>query len=352
MPHYRLSKYLRRLRRAMPPPGAPASALMQYAKLPASAPPPPDPEVDAICETHPLLAAPPARIDIAAVAVAASPPTHPACACGFGSFKLGVLTVFVFAAAYGLSHFNADTLQQLFAALQNDPMRYVLAFWILYIAAVVFMLPGMVLAVGAGATYGFYVGSAIIWTATSIGQTLAFLLGRYLFRDAVASWLLQRVERFSSIEEAVAREGWKLVFLLRISPLVPYNVLNYLLAVTPVSLSSFALPSAVAIIPWTAGFAYIGSVSSNVVDVIKGSTSRHVSLGWMIVSLLGMVVVACTVAAIARRALASVMEEKSNSKRADALATAPLPSPPNGGSGTAGATIVIEMASEAYGVKS
>ena len=55
-------------------------------------------------------------------------------------------------------------------------------------------------------------------------MTLAFLLGRYLLHDAVAGALLRRVPNFAAIDRGVAREGWKLVLLLRLSPLVPYNV--------------------------------------------------------------------------------------------------------------------------------
>lgn len=317
------------------PTGAPASTSNQ--KLPShhhrSSSIKSDSEAELVPETHPLLSAPPARIDVSAVTSATTQPSRRH-ACRAGSFKITLVVCFVLAAAYGLSHFNTASLQRLFAAVQADPKGSLLFFWAFYVVGIVFMLPGMVLAVGAGAVYGFATAIVIIWTATCIGQTLAFLFGRYLFRDFIASWLIQKVENFAQIEEAVAREGWKLVFLLRLSPLIPYNLLNYILSVTPVHVWSFAIPSGLAIIPWVCGFAYIGSVSSNVVDVVQGTTSHHMNLGWLLASLVGLFAIGCATTIIAKKAINNVMEERSSSKR----------EPPE--------TTVIEMAaSEAYGVK-
>ena len=88
----------------------------------------------------------------------------------------------------------------------------VIAFVLLYILACVFMLPGSVLTLGAGAVFGVVKGSAIVSVASTLGATAAFLVGRYLARDRVAR-LIEGNQRFRAIDEAVGREGWKIVGL-------------------------------------------------------------------------------------------------------------------------------------------
>jgi uncharacterized membrane protein YdjX (TVP38/TMEM64 family) len=109
----------------------------------------------------------------------------------------------------------------------------------------------MLLQVLSGALYSFYVGLLLSWFATSVGQALAFLLGRYLFRRSVKAYLIERVPNFPLIDATMKREGWKLMCLLRLSPLLPYNVLNYAAALTPIPFISYTLSSSLGIIPWT-----------------------------------------------------------------------------------------------------
>src|SRR5580765_8175159 len=103
-----------------------------------------------------------------------------------------------------------------------------LGFWgpvlfaLLYVAATVFFLPGSILTVGAGVVFGLIRGFAIVSISATLGDTAAFLVGRYLARD----WIAGKIEghsKFAVIDEAVAREGWKIVGLLRLSPVVPFN---------------------------------------------------------------------------------------------------------------------------------
>ena len=106
-------------------------------------------------------------------------------------------------------------------------------FALLYVAATVFFLPGSILTVGAGVVFGLVRGFVIVSISATLGATAAFLVGRYLARG----WIAGKIEghpKFKAIDEAVAREGWKIVALLRLSPVVPFNVLNYAFGVTRV----------------------------------------------------------------------------------------------------------------------
>jgi uncharacterized membrane protein YdjX (TVP38/TMEM64 family) len=134
--------------------------------------------------------------------------------------KLALLGCFLTTCLLASRYFSIDKLELLLGHLKADPTGSFYIFLACFVAGIVLMLPGMVLSVGAGAVYGFALGCVITWLATVMGQTLAFLLGRYLLRDFVVGTLLKRVPNFGVIEEAMSREGWKLVVLLRLSPLV------------------------------------------------------------------------------------------------------------------------------------
>ena len=92
----------------------------------------------------------------------------------------------------------------------------------------------IIMQVISGALYGFWSGLWISWVASTAGQSLAFLIGRHLFRAPVKAYLLATWPSFPVIDAAIKQSGWKLICLLRLCPLLPYNILNYALAITPV----------------------------------------------------------------------------------------------------------------------
>ena len=95
-----------------------------------------------------------------------------------------------------------------------------IAFIGIYNIATVLLIPGSILTIGGGVIFGVVWGSIYVLLAATLGATLAFLIGRYLSRDWV-SQQLQKYPKFKAIESAVAREGWKIVLLTRLSPLFP-----------------------------------------------------------------------------------------------------------------------------------
>jgi len=110
----------------------------------------------------------------------------------------------------------------------------------LYILACVFLVPGSILTLGAGAIYGVVVGSVLVSISSTLGATAAFLVGRYFARN----WVAKKIEgnaQFSAIDNAVADEGWKIVGLTRLSPIFSFNLLNYAYGLTRVSLREYVL---------------------------------------------------------------------------------------------------------------
>ncbi len=129
----------------------------------------------------------------------------------------------------------------------------------LYVIACVCFLPGSLLTLGAGILFGPVFGT--LWTsiASTLGATTSFLIGRFAARD----WLqqkLSRYPRFAAIDDAIGREGWKIVGLLRLSPAFPFSLLNYALGLTRVRLRDYVIASWIGMLPATALYVYIGSL--------------------------------------------------------------------------------------------
>ena len=130
-------------------------------------------------------------------------------------------------------------------------------------------------------------------------------------RDFVAAYMTRRLPNFNVVERALAKEGWKLVCLLRLSPLVPYNLLNYALSVSGIGFWDFAIPSAIVIVPFTLTFVYMGSVSSDIVRVLRRRPDTHRDVAWMCFSVFMFLVTVIYVTYVSKRAIQSVVLQTS-----------------------------------------
>ena len=184
-----------------------------------------------------------------------------------------------------------------------------IAFILIYIIATVAFLPGSILTLGAGVLFGIVQGSIYVFLGATIGATLAFLVGRYLARG----WISKKIEgnqKFNAIDKAVGKEGLKIVLLTRLSPIFPFNLLNYGLGVTGVSLKDYVLGS-VGMIPGTIMYVYIGSLAGSIAT-IGGETAPDANpiAQWAIriVGFIATVAVTLYVTKIARQALNESIE--------------------------------------------
>ena len=176
-------------------------------------------------------------------------------------------------------------------------------FALLYVVATVFFLPGSVLTVGAGVVFGLVRGFVIVSISATLGATAAFLVGRYLARE----WIAGKIEghpKFAAIDEAVAGGGWKIVALLRLSPVVPFNVLNYAFGVTRVSLRDYAVASWIGMMPGTLVYVYLGSVAGDLARAGGRASRSPVEWAFYAVGLAATIAVTVVVTRRARRALA------------------------------------------------
>jgi pyruvate/2-oxoglutarate dehydrogenase complex dihydrolipoamide dehydrogenase (E3) component/uncharacterized membrane protein YdjX (TVP38/TMEM64 family) len=138
-----------------------------------------------------------------------------------------------------------------------------------YVVACVLFLPGSVITLGAAFIFGLLLGFVTVSIGSTLGACAAFLVGRTIGRD----WVSRKVQgsaKFAAIDQAVGKEGFKIVFLLRLSPVFPFNLLNYALGLTRVPFRHYALASWIGMIPGTLMYCYLGSAARSLTEVAAG----------------------------------------------------------------------------------
>jgi uncharacterized membrane protein YdjX (TVP38/TMEM64 family) len=131
-------------------------------------------------------------------------------------------------------------------------------FALLFILAALTLAPDWPLAIVAGMVYGMW-GVPIVLAAAVVAAGLAFLFARYLARDRIRH-LLARRRHFAAVDRAVAEDGWKIVLLLRLSPLVPFNLQNYALGFSAIPLRHYLAATAAGIVPGSLVYVYLGAL--------------------------------------------------------------------------------------------
>ncbi|NER49246.1 MAG: TVP38/TMEM64 family protein [Symploca sp. SIO1A3] len=174
---------------------------------------------------------------------------------------------------------------------------------VIYIIATVAFLPGSILTLGAGVLFGVFLGSFCVFIGATLGATAAFLVGRYVARD----WVSKKIEgnkKFAAIDEAVGREGLKIVLLTRLSPVFPFNILNYAYGLTGVSLKDYVIGS-LGMIPGTIMYVYIGSLAGDIAMIGSGNQPTNAAVQWAIriIGFIATVAVTIYVTKVAKKAL-------------------------------------------------
>jgi uncharacterized membrane protein YdjX (TVP38/TMEM64 family) len=183
-----------------------------------------------------------------------------------------------------------------------------------YAAAVVGFVPGSLLTLAGGALFGVVRGVVYVFAAAVLGSTASFLIARHLARDAVA----RRIEgdaRFQAIDRAVGEQGRRIVFLLRLSPVFPFSLLNYALGLTRVRLVDYLIAS-LGMLPGTVLYVYLGKAAGDVAAVAGGVRSERGLADWALlgVGLTATAIVTILITRIARRALEEATAEGTEPK--------------------------------------
>lgn len=177
-------------------------------------------------------------------------------------------------------------------------------FALLYVIAVVLLVPASALTLAAGALFGLVGGTIIVSLASTTGAALSFLISRYLARNRIAK-KVEQYPKFDAIDKAISGGGWKIVALLRLSPAIPFGMQNYLYGVTGIRFWTCVLTSWVAMLPGTFMYVYLGHVGRAGLDATAGGAQSKGPTEWamMIVGLLATIAVTVYVTRLARKAL-------------------------------------------------
>jgi uncharacterized membrane protein YdjX (TVP38/TMEM64 family) len=174
-----------------------------------------------------------------------------------------------------------------------------------YAVATVLLAPGAILTIGAGFAFGLWKGFAAVSAGATLGASLAFLVARFIARDKIEA-IAQRNEKFRNIDRAVGERGAKLIFLLRLSPVIPFNLSNYFYGLTGVKFWPYVLASWIGMMPGTFLYVYIGTAGKAAVAAAAGGGGvKHDWQHWTFlgVGFAATVVVTIWITKIARDAL-------------------------------------------------
>lgn len=152
----------------------------------------------------------------------------------------------------------------------------VVLFALAYVVGTVLFFPGSLMTIAAGVVFGIGWGIVIALCSATVGASLSFLIGRYVARKAIKKRADQN-KKFKAVDEAIGEQGWKVVGLLRLSPVVPFNLANYFFGVTRVAFWPYVLASFVAMAPGTALYVYLGYAGK----ATLGGKSEHTTVEYV-----------------------------------------------------------------------
>jgi uncharacterized membrane protein YdjX (TVP38/TMEM64 family) len=200
------------------------------------------------------------------------------------------------------------------------------AFAAAYALAAVLLVPGAALTLAAGAVFGLFWGTFTVSIASTTAAAIAFLIARYLARGAVAR-RAERAPKFRAIDRAIGEGGWKIVALLRLSPAVPFTLLNYILGLTAIGFWPSLFASWISMLPGTLLYVYLGHVGKLGLEAASRgeATQSPAQLVLLVVGLLATLGVTLYVTRIARRALRGVVEEGAPEGGVEGAASPPGP---------------------------
>lgn len=172
-----------------------------------------------------------------------------------------------------------------------------------YIPASLLFLPAWPLTLAAGFVFGVVRGTIAVSIGSVLGATAAFGAGRTLLRRIIEDRVSRNV-KFAAVDQAVADQGFKIVLLSRLSPVFPFNLLNYAFGLTKVSFRDYVIASWIGMLPGTIMYVYLGTAAKSLTDLLSGKDERPDNLK-KIVFIAGLVItilLTMLIARIAKRA--------------------------------------------------
>ena len=173
-----------------------------------------------------------------------------------------------------------------------------------YVLVTLLLLPAVLLTVGAGLFFGLLPGVAVVSAGATLGAAAAFLVARHLARERVARFVSGNA-RYAAIDRAIGQRGWRIVFLLRLSPLVPFVVSNYFYGLTAIRFWPYVFASWAGMLPVTFLYVSLGAAAREVAGVPSGPAGPW---KWALLAVAVLVTLAAT--AYAGRVVARALAEE------------------------------------------
>ncbi len=164
------------------------------------------------------------------------------------------------------------------------PVGY-LVYILAYVVVCVTFLPASPLTIGAGAIFGFVEGAIVVIIGATLGATASFLLGRTIMRRKIEAMAANNA-KFRALDRAIAREGGKIVFLVRLAPIFPFAYINFAFGLTGVRLLSYIVATFFGIIPVTLAFVYIADAATRTATADMDTTRLIINIAGVVVAIL------------------------------------------------------------------
>lgn len=196
---------------------------------------------------------------------------------------LVAFVIFVIVDAFTTGYVRSG-IDSFLAWIEANPVPGFFVFMIVYFVATILFVPGSILTLGAGFVFanafglgvGVLLGALSVFFGASAGAIVAFLLGRYLLRDWVKT-LTKKYAIFEALDAALDQKGFRIMALLRLSPIIPFNAINYIAGVTAVSLRDYCL-SLIAILPGTTLYVFLGASAGSLADSASSGDNTTITI--------------------------------------------------------------------------
>jgi uncharacterized membrane protein YdjX (TVP38/TMEM64 family) len=223
-----------------------------------------------------------------------------------------VVAVVVLAAVIGLMKYfglfqyvSMENIMNLKAWIDSLGALGPVAYILLFIAACLFFLPGLPIALLGGLAFGPILGATWASIGSTLGATAAFLVARYVAREMVEGWA-QSNPVFKKIDDGVAAQGWRMLMITRLVPLFPFNIQNYAYGLTKIGLPTYFLVSWICMLPGAIAFTFMGgSIVSGQGDL--GKTFMYLGIGAVV-----FVIISLIPGWIKKRSRLAVLAEEGN----------------------------------------
>lgn len=223
---------------------------------------------------------------------------------GNRKIKIVLITLFIALICFSLFYFPPkEFIQSLLVWTQEIGFYGYFVVIIVYILACLLFLPGSIVTLASGFLFGVYYGSIVVSIGSTLGASAAFLTARFFARNSIQKWVANN-KKFHSLDAAVGKQGFKIVLLTRLSPIFPFNFLNYAFGLTNVSFREYVIGSWLGMIPGTILYVYLGSTAQDMAQILSGGVEGGaIQTVIKIIGLVATIVITVIITRIAKNAL-------------------------------------------------